>query len=75
MHNYGMASSHGVIILLDYSQSQTNCIVVVRVCASTICSHKSIRLASGFCFSNFVHVTAENITANELSSLVFWEMG
>lgn len=42
-----------VIILLDYSQSQTNCIVTVRVCASTICAYKSTTLATVFCFSNF----------------------
>lgn len=52
-----MASSHGserVIILLDYSQSHTNCIVTARVCASTICAHKSITLATVFRFSNFL---------------------
>lgn len=42
-----------VIILLDYGQSHTNCIVTERFCASTICSHKSITLATVFCFSNF----------------------
>lgn len=55
-HNYCMASSHGserVITLLDYSQSHTNCIVTARVCASTICAHKSITLATVFRFSNF----------------------
>lgn len=42
-----------VIIPLHYSQSQRNCIVMVRACASTICVHKSITLATVFCFSHF----------------------
>lgn len=47
------AGDYRVIIPLDYSQSQTTCIVTGRPCASTTCAHKSTTLATVFCFSRF----------------------
>lgn len=48
-----LPTGDGVIILLDYSQSQANCIVTARVCASAICARTSRTLSTVFCFSNF----------------------